>query len=147
MSKEAIDKYLQSVADDMKRQNAKTPSSAFRIESTAIEGSLIGPDWFQYFAFGRGPGKQPPPDKMLSWVQRNPEILASAKDRFKYITEKGLAFIIGRKIGREGTNTHKSGIPAVNVIESMERNMPELLQTLTRNEMLKIQTSLSKAIK
>jgi hypothetical protein len=147
MSKEAIERYFNNIVQDMASQNAKVPVSKFRIEATQIEGKLFSPDWFQYMIYGRGPGKQPPPDRMLEWVKRNPSIFESLKSRFKYITEKGAAYIIGRKIGREGTDVWQGKRKGVDLLGPMEKHMPELLATLVKNEAVNIATSLSKAIK
>jgi hypothetical protein len=146
MSKEAIEKYFNSIVSDMASQNAKVPVSKFRSEVTQIEGKLYAPDWFQYMITGRGPGKQPPPDKMFAWVQRNPDVFRTLQTYFKYITEKGAAYIIGRKIGREGTQIWRGEKKGVDILGPMEKYMPELLATLVKNEAVNIATSLSKAI-
>lgn len=146
-NKEAFEQYFNSIVKDMASENPKVPVSKFRVEAKESEASLFAPDWFQYMIFGRGPGKQPPPDRMLSFVQKNPEILAEAKSNFKYITEKGLAFLIGRKIGREGTDIYQGKRKGVGLLEAMEKNMPELLKQLATNEAVKIQTALVRAIK
>ncbi len=137
----AIGTYLENVVKDLSGQNEKVPVSKFRIESTQIEGKLYGPDWFQYMIYGRGPGKQPPPDRMLSWVQNNPQLFSGSD-----ISEKSLAFLIGRKIGREGTDIFQGKKKGVDLLGAMERAMPELLKDLGEEEKLKIQTSFSKAI-
>ncbi len=142
--KEAIEKFLNAVRDDMASQNAKVPE--MRVEATQLEGKLFAPDWFQYMIYGRGPGKQPPPDKILAWVNRNPSLLADARNKWKYITESGLAFLIGRKIGQSGTRIWRGEAKGVDFLGAIERNLPELRQELIDQEKEKIQTSLSKAI-
>ncbi len=137
----AIGTYLENVVKDLSGQNEKVPVSKFRIEATQIEGKLYGPDWFQYMIYGRGPGKQPPPDRMLSWVQNNPQLFSGSD-----ISEKSLAFLIGRKIGREGTDIFQGKKKGVDLLGAMERAMPELLKDLGEEEKVKIQTSFSKAI-
>lgn len=146
-NKEAFEKYFKSVVGQMYAENQKVPVDGFRNEANEYDAQLWAPDWFQYMIFGRGPGKQPPPERMLSWVERNPDVLAQARQTFKYITEKGLAYIIGRKIGQSGTAIYRGEKKGVGFIEAMEANMPTLLEGLVRNEAIKIQTSLHKAIK
>ena len=119
MGKEAIEIFFKQVISDMYAQNTKVPVSAFRVEATNIDGQLYAPDWFQYMIYGRGPGKQPPPSAMLRSVQNNPDWLESARQTFKYITEKGLAYLIGRKIGREGTDIWQGKIKGVDLLGSM----------------------------
>jgi len=142
--KEAIEKFLNAVRDDMASQNAKVPE--MRVEATQIEGKLFAPDWFQYMIYGRGPGKQPPPDRILAWVNRNPSLLADARNKWKYITSSGLAYLIGRKIGQSGTRIWRGEAKGVDFLGAIERNLPELRQELIEGEKEKIQTSLSKAI-
>ena len=57
---------------------------------------------------GRGPGKAPPPQAMLAWVNFK-GLGGSARER------KGIAFLIGRKIARKGTkgpHLYDKAIPA-----------------------------------
>lgn len=61
------------------------------------------PEYWKYIEYGRGPGKQPPIDKMLKFVKKitpTPYQLPSGKRVIP--TEKQLAFLIGRKIGKDG---------------------------------------------
>jgi hypothetical protein len=136
-----IETYLNAVVKDIAGQNDKVPVSKFRIEADQIEGKLYAPEWFQYMIYGRGPGKQPPPDRMLAWVQSNPSLFTGSG-----ISEKSLAFLIGRKIGREGTDIFQGKKKGVDLLGAMENAMPELLKDLGEEEKLKIQTSFSKAI-
>lgn len=146
-NKEAFQTYFKNIVRDMARENEKVPVSAFHAEANEYEAQLFAPDWFRYMIYGRGPGKFPPPDKIKRWVERNPDILAKAKETFKNITSAGLAFLIGRKISREGTDVWQGKRKGVPFIEAMEQNMPELLKALVRNEAVKIQTSLHVALK
>jgi len=136
----AVRTYLENIIKDLAAENAKVPVSQMRVEANNIEGNLFAPDWIQYMIYGRGPGKQPPPDRMLSWVKSNPEFLNSD------ISEKSLAFLIGRKIGREGTDIFQGKRKGLDLLGVMEKNLPALLKDLGEEEVLKIQTSLSKAI-
>ena len=49
---------------------------------------------------GRGPGKFPPPDKILEWIRIKPIIPDDRGGRLP--TEQQLAFLIGRKIAEQG---------------------------------------------
>jgi len=145
--KEAFEKYFQNVISDIEAQNQKVPVKHFEIDATDKGAKLIGPDWFQYMIFGRGPGKFPPPDRMRDWVKRNPDILAEARQRFKHITENGLAYIIGRKIATSGTDIYQNKRKGVDFLGSLEKFMPDLLEQLAVNETLKITSSFQKALK
>lgn len=67
--------------------------------SYAVDLSLA--DYWLYVEFGRRPGKFPPPDKILEWVRVKP-VLPRPMENGKLPTEQQLAFLIGRKIAREG---------------------------------------------
>lgn len=137
----AIETYFKAIIEDLAAQSEKVPVSEFRTEVTQIEGKLYAPDWFQYMIYGRGPGKQPPPDRMLAWVQKNPSLFSGSG-----ISEKSMAFLIGRKIGREGTDVFQGKRKGIDLLGAMEKAMPDLLKDLGQEEKIKIQTSLSKAI-
>lgn len=57
-------------------------------------------DYYYYIENGRGPGKFPPIDKILEWIRVKP--ILPREINGKLPTEKQLAFLIGRKIAREG---------------------------------------------
>lgn len=61
---------------------------------------LIG--YWYYAEYGRGPGKQPPLDNMVSWVERT-GLAGKVDSEGNTISVRSLAYLIARKIGREGT--------------------------------------------
>lgn len=151
MANEAIEIFFKQVIQDMAAQNAKVPVSAFRTESTNIGGQLFSPDWFQYMIYGRGPGKRPPfkdPENVIEkWLGRNPSVVASFKSRFKYINEKGIAFLIGRTIGEKGTRIWRGEAKGVDLLGAMEKHLPELTKSLAEQESIKFRETLTKQIK
>jgi len=147
-NKEAFQEYFVKVVAQMKQANSKVPVQDFRVEANEHDAQLWAPDWFRYMIFGREPGKQPPPERMQSYVERNPDVVEQLKIWFqKNITEKQAAFIIGRSIGERGTRIWRGEVQGVPFIEAMERNMPDLLKDLVKSEAVKIQTSLHNAIR
>jgi hypothetical protein len=142
LTSEIISHYLNKVTEGIKSDAAaksqKIPVSSFRVEADSQVGRLFGADYFKYLVTGRGPGKQPPPDKMLKFVQDNPDILAEARQRFKYITEKGLAYLIGRKIGREGTDIFTGKKPGIDLEGAINAPMEDFLKQLAYHEALNI---------
>lgn len=68
--------------------------------------SLKLKDYYYFVENGRKAGKFPPPDAMLRYVQIKP-VLPRPMKNGKLPTEKQLAFLIGRKIAREGTEGSK----------------------------------------
>lgn len=70
-----------------------------------IKISLNLEPYWKYLENGRKPGKMPPVEKILQWVKVKP-VLPRERNG-KVPTQKQLAFLIARKIGREGTKpTH-----------------------------------------
>ena len=139
---EIISQYLEAITDGIKQDAAaksqKIPIRSFRSEVTPTEGKLYAAHYFRYLVHGRGPGKQPPPDKMLKFVQDNPHILREAKQRFKYITEKGLAYLIGRKIGRLGTDIHLGKKPGIDLEGAILSPREDFLKQLAYHQALNV---------
>lgn len=140
-------KVTDGLASDAASKGQKIPIASFRFEADEISGAFYAADYFKYLIYGRGPGKAPPPDAMLAWVEGNPDALARAQKVFKYITAQGLAYITGQKIAREGTDIFSGKKPGIDLLGVMESNMPALLETLARNEVIKIATDLKSAVK
>lgn len=69
--------------------NDTTFSVAFELE-----------DYWKYVEYGRGPGKQPPIDAIEQWVRIKPVVPRAINGRVP--DTRQLAFLIARKIGREG---------------------------------------------
>jgi len=151
MASESIEIFFKNVVSDLGSQNTKVPVSSFRTEITSVGGKLYSPDWVQYMIYGRGPGKRPPfkePNNVIQkWLQRNPSILTEAKTRFKYISEKGLAYLIGKSIGEKGTRIWRGEAKGVDLLGAIEKNLPDLLKGLASQEKLKFNEGLNKAIK
>lgn len=141
-----FDRVIEGLAADAAQKNQKFSTSSFRYELTPESGKLYAPDYVKYLFYGRGPGKFPPPDSMLDFVKKNPDILERAKTVFKYLTEQGLAFMIGRKIAKEGTDIYQGKKKGVDFLGVMEKNMPDLLKQIARNEVVNIATSLKQSI-
>lgn len=147
--KEVIQKYLELIRDGLKadaQSKGQLIPQNWRITANNEQGQLYAAHYFKYLVYGRGPGKQPPPDAMLKSVQQHPEWLERARQTYANITEKQLAFLIGRKIGREGTEIYKGTKKGIDLLGVMETNMPFLLEELAKNQALNIQTSFHKAL-
>lgn len=59
-------------------------------------------EYWKYAENGRGPGKFPPIDAIKNWIQVKP-VVPVPDLRGRIPTTNQLAFLIGRKIAREGT--------------------------------------------
>ena len=149
-SLEAIEGYLNLVADGLKEdaesKGQKFPVSSIRVEVTPDSGELYAADYAKYLIYGRPPGKQPPVEAMLKFVEANPQILQEAKLTFPYLTEGGLAFMIGRKIGRDGSDIWQGKKEGIDLLGVMDRAKPMFLQELAEGETLEIATTLRNVI-
>lgn len=72
-----------------------------RSEGTTISVSLRMEEYWRYVEYGRKPGKMPPPSAILKWIEAKP-IIPKPNDAGRIPSPKSLAFLIARKIGREG---------------------------------------------
>lgn len=148
---ESINKFFENFITDLKAEavakDQKIPVDSFRFEADETSGTMYAADYFQYILFGRGPGKAPPVDAMRAWVEKNPDSLEQAKQRFKYITANGLAYITGQKIAREGTDVFTGKKPAIDFLGVMDKNTKVLLDAIAKNEAFNIATSLRSQIK
>ena len=62
---------------------------------------FVLPDYWQYAEFGRGPGKFPPPDAILKWIQFKKLVPTSRNG--KVPATQQLVYLISRKIALKGT--------------------------------------------
>lgn len=69
--------------------------------NTTITAVLSVADYYWYVENGRKAGKMPPIEKILKWIEDKPVIPREGPNG-KLPTERQLAFLIARKIGREG---------------------------------------------
>lgn len=58
-------------------------------------------DYWKYVEYGRRPGKFPPMNKILEWIKIKP-VIPRPMNGLKPPTEPQLAFLISRKIARDG---------------------------------------------
>ena len=147
-TQESISTYFDAIVKDMGSQNQKVPVDKFRIVATDKGGQLFAPDWFKYMITGRGPGKMPPLDRIADWVDKyiGTPVRENKDGTFSVLASTSLAYAIGVKIAREGTDVWQGKKKGVDLLGAMEKNMPDLLADLLASELLKIQTSLHQKI-
>lgn len=100
----------------------------YQHEGYKWEISLYLKDYWYYVEHGRQPGKFPPVDKILDWIDIKP-ILPYPDKNGKLPTPNQLAYLVGRKIATEG-------IEAGNQLQ-------ETLDELNDRYMLKIEYALT----
>lgn len=69
--------------------------------SNKMQGSINIASYWKYVEYGRKPGKFPPKDKISEWIEMKP-VIPKPMNGLKAPTKDQLAFLISRKIGREG---------------------------------------------
>lgn len=96
------------------------------------DGIQISSKYFKFLVWGRPPGKQPPPKSMLQFVRDNPNILANARRIFKKISEQSLAYLIGRKIGKQGTDIWEGKKPGIDLHGVVQDSIKEVYNELRK---------------
>lgn len=76
---------------------------------------IISDNYLTYVDRGRRPGKMPPSNKLVPWVEAR-GIKIMNKEGGKLMTEKQVAYIIARAIG-------KKGIKPTNIINEVRQNL------------------------
>lgn len=121
-----IDFVAQQIIDEIKKNLIKEDKIAtgkliksldYRTLRT-VEGwtiQILGEKYLEFVDKGRKPGKQPPIGPILKWIQAKPI-------KFVGKTDKQMAFIIARSIG-------KKGIVPTNVIN---KSVKKILDNLTQ---------------
>lgn len=80
------------------------------------------PKYWHWIELGRGPGKFPPPPAIQDWIQKK-NIIPVARNGIKPTSDQ-LAYLIGRKISREGTEgKHALEKTLTSVIDDLIRDL------------------------
>lgn len=134
--KDIANKILDLYRNELKNKNINASSHLSNSATTdvRIEGNHLRiyfnlEDYWKYVENGRGPGKQPPPSAIEKWIRIKPIIPNPING--KVPSNKQLAFMIGRKIGRDGI---PGKFPLQNVVKS---NIVDDLVQGIKNELVK----------
>jgi len=125
LAQEVIAKYLQRVSKDIKadQKQKKLVASGNSLNSHVIimgtknRNSLIASSYYPFIVEGRGPGKFPPPDKIMDWL-----IEKKIQPRDENMSLKSLAFLIGRKMAKEGSQIHRGDREGIDFLEIATKN-------------------------
>jgi hypothetical protein len=91
--------------------------------SLEVQGSkLLGADYLYYLDKGRGPGKFPPVQNIRDWVRQK----LGVDDK----EAKGIAFLVGRKISKEGTEIYKNSSKGIELDSLVSEMLDELTKEL-----------------
>ena len=96
-------KFLEEVTKDNTKhyELSKKISFTLQVNDTLFEIEFNAPEYWKYANYGRGPGKFPPLDKIEDWIKRR-KIAPYPTKSGSVPTRKQLAYLIGRKIAKEG---------------------------------------------
>lgn len=123
---QAIQDLVDSIADIYKQNlesskatgNLQNFQTHITLNDTTLSVSFELEDYWKYVEYGRGPGRMPPIDKIESWIRVKPIVPDPVSGKIP--DTRQLAYLIARKIGREGTPAQK---PLTNTLYSEEVNI------------------------
>lgn len=158
---EAIEGYLNRVADGIKQdaesKGQKFPVSSIRVEITPESGDLYAADYAKYLIYGRPPGKQPPLENIVKWVESQGFLTKQTKIQAQFQREgrsvdrsteyEQIAFLIARKIGRDGSDIWQGKKEGIDLLTAMDNAKPQFLKDLQKGEIIEITTTLKEAIR
>lgn len=77
--------------------------------------SIIMEDYWFYVENGRKAGKMPPVQNIFEWIRnkRTIQVESISKSADRIAATRSLAYVIARKIGREGTKKQPFAVPAL----------------------------------
>ena len=98
--------------------------------------SIMMEDYWFYVEEGRRSGKTPPIKNIYEWIQNKKEIQSKfiSKSTDRIAATKSLAYVIARKIGREGTRAKPFVSPALKQVTTQtlaKRISEHIVETLT----------------
>lgn len=111
---------LQSVVDDIADRHIKLGMKAsgdfirsLEIRETELGAQIWGAGYTQYLVNGRGPGKMPPKNNIVKWLQ----------DKFGYDqkTAEKIAFPVRKKIAEKGTKWYSEESKLIDAVLNDER--------------------------
>ena len=136
--RELTEKHLNNLKRDISDAMAikNLDSSGNASASLRVDNNkLLGADYIYYLDQGRAPGKFPPPRNLIEWVRQKLNVTNSEA--------KSAAFLIGRKISREGTaiyNDKSKGLELDELIADTLAELKKELPKLAKAEFLKFAT-------
>lgn len=120
------DIYRQNLESSKATGNLQNFQTHITLNDTTLSVSFELEDYWKYVEYGRTPGKQPPIDKIEEWIRVKPIVPDPINGKIP--DTRQLAYLIARKIGREGTPAQH---PLSNTMWSEEVNI--LINAIKRN--------------
>ena len=101
--------------------------------------SLFTPAHLQFAKYGRGPGKNPPLNSILRWVEAKGIIFSGSDAR-------GTAFAIQKSIGKKGTKNYVPNAPNA-LVESLNKFKSSYYSKLNQETAAKQNKEINKGLK
>lgn len=118
-NKELILNFLTNIRTDavadLHAKNISQGDLNMQVDADDKGGDLSGDAHWYFTVHGRRPGKQPPSNKILDWIQSRGISADGIKD-------SSLAFLIARKIGRVGTDIYLGKRPGMALEQIIKHN-------------------------
>lgn len=100
-----MDTYKSLLIRDGKKASGNLINSIRNVDIAFENGEIVGEislaSYWKYVEYGRRPGKFPPLQNILDWIKIKP-IIPRPVNGLKLPSEKQLAFLISRKIAKDG---------------------------------------------
>jgi hypothetical protein len=125
-----LDGIRQDAIADLKSKNISNSDLGMAVEASETEGALTGYSYWYFLVHGRAPGKQPPPESIIGWIKR--------KGIESVLNINSLAYLIGRKIGRLGTDIYLGKRPGLALEEIFEKREEKFIEDLKANKLTDI---------
>lgn len=122
------DIYRQNLEQSKATGNLSNFQTIIEVNETSFSVSFELEDYWKYVEYGRRAGKRPPISAIEEWIRVKPVIPNAINGRIP--DTRQLAFLIARKIGRDGIPAKK---PLSNTMWSNEVNtiIDDIKRTLT----------------
>lgn len=122
------DLYRQNLEQSKATGNLSNFQTIIEVNETSFSVSFELEDYWKYVEYGRRAGKRPPISAIEEWIRVKPVIPNAINGRIP--DTRQLAFLIARKIGRDGIPAKK---PLSNTMWSNEVNtiIDDIKRTLT----------------
>lgn len=123
-TRDFVEIYKQLLMRDDKKASGNLVNSIKQLDiefkGNNMSGVISLANYWKYVEYGRRPGKFPPPNKILKWIEIKP-VLPRPINGIKP-TNKQMAFLISRKIAREGIKPGNQFEEALNITWNKHKN-------------------------
>lgn len=122
ITEDNFEKFNKDIADSIRNKGISDSGEAInslRISTTKNSVASFGIDYIYYLDKGRRPGKFPPPQNIVDWINSKLGISDEKETN-------SLAYLVGRKISLEGTEIFKDRSKGIQLDEKTEKLQKQL---------------------